>query len=54
MIHLNTYGISLRPLQIHVLSLFKREDRLYTSQSDVYRRQILTYKVGPRAVRVNP
>ena len=28
-------------------------DRLYTSESDVYRRQILTYKDGPRADRVN-
>ena len=27
--------------------------RLYTSESDVYRRQILTYKEGPRAERVN-
>ena len=27
-------------------------DRLYTSKSDVYRRQILTYKDGPRAERV--
>ena len=26
-------------------------DRLYTSESDVYRRQILTYKDGPRAER---
>ena len=27
-------------------------DRLYTSKSDVYRRQILTYKDVPRAERV--
>ena len=27
-------------------------DRLYTSESDVYGRQILTYKDGPRAERV--
>ena len=27
-------------------------DRLYTSESDVYRRQILTYKDGPRASHV--
>ena len=27
-------------------------DRLYTSESEVYRRQILTYKDGPRAERV--
>ena len=26
--------------------------RLYTSESDVYRRQILTYKDGPRAVKI--
>ena len=26
-------------------------DRLYTSESDVYRRQILTYKDGPRTGR---
>ena len=30
------------------------QDRLYTSESDVYRRQILTYKDGPRAKRVYP
>ena len=33
--------------------LSQRGDRLKTSQSDVYRRQILTSKVGPRAVMVN-
>ena len=27
-------------------------DRLWTSESDVYRRRILTFKVGPRAERV--
>ena len=27
-------------------------DRLYTSESDVHRRQILTYKDGPRAGKV--
>ena len=32
--------------------LFQCGDRLCTSESDVYRRQILTYKVGPRAERV--
>ena len=31
---------------------FQSGDRLYTSESDVYRRQILTYKDGPRAERV--
>ena len=30
------------------------EYRLQTSESDVYRRQILTFKVDPRAVMVNP
>ena len=29
--------------------LIKRGDRLYTPESDVYRRQILTYKDGPRS-----
>ena len=38
---------------IRKILLFQREDRLYTSQSDVYRRQILTYKDGLRAERVN-
>ena len=28
-------------------------DRLYTSESAVYRRQILAYKDGPRTERVN-
>ena len=28
-------------------------DRIYTPESDVYRRRILTYKDGPRAKRVN-
>ena len=32
--------------------LLQRGDRLYTSESDVCRRQILTYKIGPQAVRV--
>ena len=31
---------------------FQRVDRLYTSESDVYRRQILTYKDGPRTKRI--
>ena len=29
-------------------------NRLYTSESDVCRRQILTYKDSPRAERINP
>ena len=32
---------------------FQCGDRLYTSESDVYRRRILTYKVDPRTERVN-
>ena len=32
---------------------FQCGDRLYTSESDVYRRQILTYKDGPRTEGVN-
>ena len=32
---------------------FQRGDRLQPSESDVYRRQILTYKDGPLAERVN-
>ena len=33
---------------------FQCWDRLYMIESDVYRRQILTYKDGPRAKRVDP
>ena len=40
----------LRPLE--GFQFFQRGDRLYTSESDVYRRQILTYKDGPRTERV--
>ena len=42
--------MGLRPLEFFIF--FPCGDRLYTSESDVYRRQILTYKDGPRAVRV--
>ena len=35
------------------ISLYMCRDRLYTSESDVYKSQILTSKVNPRAVRVN-
>ena len=42
--------MSLRPLEI--CQFFQREYRLHTSDSDVYRRQILTYKDGSRAERV--
>ena len=37
--------MGLRPLEI--FSFFQCGDRLYTSESDVYRRQILTYKDVP-------
>ena len=38
---------------VELFYFFQSGDRLYTSKSDVYRRQILTYKEGPRAERVN-
>ena len=34
------------------MNINQRGDRLYTSESDVYRRQILTYKDGPRGGRI--
>ena len=50
---MNTYVIGLLPLEIIiVIIIFQRGNSLYTSESDVYRRQILTYKDGPRADRV--
>ena len=42
LINLNTYVMGLRPLEIFLL---------LQSESDVCRRQILTTKVDPRAVR---
>ena len=42
--YLNTYVMGIRLLQVG--------DWLYSSESDVYRRQILTTKVDPRTVRV--
>ena len=42
--------MGLRPLEIFVL--LQCGDRLWSSESDVYRRQILTTKVDPRTVRV--
>ena len=45
-IHLNTYVMGLRPSEIWFF--FQCGDRPYTSESDVYRRQILTYKDGHR------
>ena len=44
-IHLNTYVMCLRPLQIVIF--LKCGDRLKTLESDVYRRQIMTTKVDP-------
>ena len=47
-IHLNTYVMGLRLLEI--FPYFQYGDRLYKSECDIYRRQILTYKKnGPRA-----
>ena len=37
---------------LEIFYFFQRGDRLYTSESDVYRRQILTYKDGSRAERL--
>ena len=42
------YGMSVRPLDM----FFQCGNRLYTSESDVYRRQILTHKDSPRTERV--
>ena len=42
--------MGLQPLQIFLI--FQRGDRLYTSEFDVCRRQIVTYINGPRAERV--
>ena len=44
------YAMALWPLE--VFYFFQCVDCLFTSESDVYRRQILTYKDGPRAERV--
>ena len=40
-----------RSLQLFIL--LQCGDRLWSSESDVYRRQILTTKVDPRALRIN-
>ena len=40
LVHLNTYVMHLRPLEI--FQFFQRGERLYTSESDVSRRQNLT------------
>ena len=42
--------MGLWPLEI--FSLLQCGDRLYSSESEVYRRQILKTKVSPRAVKV--
>ena len=49
LLHLNTYVMDLPPFEIFYF--FKCGDRPYTSESDVYRRQIQTYKDDPRAAR---
>ena len=38
---------------LDILYFLQRGYRLYTTEPDVYRRQILTYKDGPRAERVD-
>ena len=52
LVHLNTYVMGLRP--VYIIWYFQCGDRLQTSACDVFERQILTSKVDPRAVRVNP
>ena len=37
---------------LEIFQFFQRGDRLNTSEYDVYRRHILTYKDGPSAERV--
>ena len=44
--------MGLWPVEICLLLLCG--DRLQSSESDVYRRQVLTTKVNSRAVRINP
>ena len=39
--------------RLEIVLLLQCGDRLKSSESDVYRRQILTTKVDPSAVRVN-
>ena len=39
--------------RLEIVYHLQRGELLYTSESDVYRRQNLTYKDGPRAERVN-
>ena len=47
---LNIYVMDLRPLEI--FPFFQCCDHLYTPQSDINRHQVVTYKEGPRNVRV--
>ena len=47
LLHLNTYIMGLRPLEIYQLNTGTVSS---TSDSDVYRRQILTYKDGLRQI----
>ena len=47
-----TDAIYLNDCLIYRESVVNRGDRLLTSESDVYRRQILTSKVGLRAERI--
>ena len=49
-LYLNTYVMGLRPLEM--FEFFQCGDRLYSPESDVYRRQIVTYKNGRSAKRV--
>ena len=48
--YLNTYGMGLRPIEL--FEFFPCGGRRYTSESAVYRREIPTYKDGPRVERV--
>ena len=48
---MTTYVMGLQPLEI--FQFFQSEGRPYAPESDVYRRQILTYNDGPCADRVN-
>ena len=42
------------PRPLFLFLFFECGDRFYTSESDVYRRKIVTYKDGPRTEWVNP
>ena len=49
-IYLNTYVYVMGLRLLEIFQFFQYGDRFYTSESDFYRRQILTYKDGPRTV----